>query len=122
MKKIGLCSLDDGFTRTYASKKKMNFVVFSEMVFEFITVNIAKVKTPRHVTDIFLPAIKYLKKVPHDTLLLDIEALMHDEVVAKLKKEYKLVYLKKAKPSSAITKMMHEDYKRRLEKICEEVI
>jgi len=121
MKKTALCSLDDKYTRLYASAKKMSFVVFSEVILEFITTNIAKVKTPKHVTDIFLPAIKYLKKVPHDTLLLDIEALMHDEVVTKLKKDYKLVYLK-AKPSTAVAKIMHEDYTRRLKTICEEEV
>jgi len=121
MKKLGLCSLDDDFTREYANTHGKNYIVFSEMVFEFIKENIATIK-PKNPKDLFLPTIKHIQNTVHDTLLLDMEVLMHDVAVKELKKSYKLVYLKNAMPKSTVAQMMVDDYKMRLEKICEEVI
>jgi hypothetical protein len=122
MKKVGLCSINEDFSRNYADTQKKNYIVFSEMAFDFIRENIASVKNPKHLRDIFIPTIKYIKNVPHDTLILDMEVLMHDTAVAELKKDYTLVYLRNAEPEQGIGQIMQEDYRVRLEKICDEVI
>jgi len=122
MKKIGLCSLDEDFAREYAHKLGLNFVVFTEMVFDFIKENIAKIKNPNHVKDVFLPTIQHIKNISHDALLLDMEVLMHDECVAELRNCYTLVNLQNAEPKSTIEQIMVDDYKARLSQICQEVI
>jgi len=121
MKRIALCSLDDDFTCGYARQQGKNYIVFSEMVFDFVKENIATIK-PKHPTDLFIPTIKHIQNMAHDTLILDMEVLMHDAAVKELKKSYTLVYLKSAKPKSTVARVMVDDYKTRLEKICEEII
>jgi len=121
MKKIGLCSLNDDFACDYARTCGKKYIVFSEMILDFITENIATIK-PKHPTDLFIPTIKHIKSVDHDTLILDMEVLMHDESVAELKKNYRLVHLKNATPKTTLDKIMVDDYNARLSKICEEVI
>jgi hypothetical protein len=122
MKKIGLCSINAEFTRDYAQKHNKNYIVFGEMMFDFIKENIASIKNPKHAKDIFLPAIRHIKPIAHDTLLLDMEVLMHDEAVEELKKNYKLVYLKNAVPKASLEKIMVDDYTARLKKICDEEV
>ena len=90
------------------------------MALDFIKENIATVKNPKHLKDIFLPTIKYIKNIPHDTLVLDMEVMMHDEAIAELKKDYTLIYLQGAEPNSAVCKIMQEDYRARLQEFCGE--
>lgn len=119
-KKVGYCSLNDEFTKRFAAANGLNYLVFSDAVLGLITKNIASVKNPKGPVDIFLAAIPHLRDIQHDTLILDIAVLMHDEAVDELKKDYKLIYLKNVSPKTALEQTMLDDYTERLEFVCDD--